>query len=496
MLKTPAPLQHELEMVSLEQLVPADHLLRLIDRHIKFDFIRERTAPLYCADNGRPALDPVNLFKMLFIGYLFGIRSERQLVREIEVNVAYRWFLGLRLTDKVADASTLSQNRRRRFAGTDIEQDIFDAIVEQAIGHGLIGGRVFYSDSTHLKASANKNKFDVHLVDQKPIHYLAELNAAVDADRQAHGKKPLPPSDDDEAPTQKETKISPVDPDAGYMVRDGKPTGFFYLDHRTVDGVHSLIIDTHVTAANVHDSGPYLGRLDRMRERFGFDVAGLDAGYFTPHICKGLIERDIYGVIGYRRPNHKDGYFYKREYEYDAQRDGYICPNGEFLAYRTTNRIGYREYASQASQCDQCPSKAQCTQSRNGVKVVTRHVWQHYKESIDAHRLTDKGKELYKRRKETVERSFADAKELHGHRYARFRGLAKVKAQALLAAACQNIKKMARLLEEALRLLFALHLAIKSLRRTIPGRFRPNAPQIEKFPACLNCGLRSPSFQT
>ena len=138
MLKTPTPFQHELEMVTLEQLVPKDHLLRLIDRHIAFDFIRERTQALYCADNGRPAFDPVLLFKMLFIGYLFGIRSERQIVREIEVNVAYRWFLGLRLTDKIPDASTLSQNRRRRFAGTDIEQTIFDTIVEQAIGHGRL----------------------------------------------------------------------------------------------------------------------------------------------------------------------------------------------------------------------------------------------------------------------------------------------------------------------------------------------------------------------
>lgn len=140
MLREPTPTQYELEMVTLEELVPADHLLRLIDRHIRFDFIREKTAHLYCADNGRPALDPVLLFKILFIGYLFGVRSERQLMREIQVNVAYRWFLGLRLTDKVPDASTLSQNRRRRFAGSDIEQQIFDAIVEQAIEHRLIGG--------------------------------------------------------------------------------------------------------------------------------------------------------------------------------------------------------------------------------------------------------------------------------------------------------------------------------------------------------------------
>lgn len=487
MLKTPAPFQHELEMVTLEQLVPKDHLLRSIDRHITFDFIRERTAHLYCADNGRPALDPVILFKMLFIGYLFGVRSERQLMREIEVNVAYRWFLGLRLTDKVADASTLSQNRRRRFAGTDIEQAIFDEIVEQAIGHGLIGGRVFYSDSTHLKASANKKNADVHLVDEKPLHYLAELNAAVEADRLEQGKKPLPPHDDSDGPAQKDSKISRVDPDAGYMVRDGKPTGFFYLDHRTVDGLHSLITDTHVTPANVHDSVPYLERLDRMRERFSFDVAvaGLDAGYLTPHICKGLIERGIYGVIGYRRPNHKEGYFYKREYVYNAERDGYVCPNGEFLTYRTTNRMGYREYASQAIQCVGCPSKAQCTQSRSGVKQVTRHVWQDYKERVDANRLTDKGKELYKRRKETVERSFADAKELHGHRYARFRGLNKVKAQALLAAACQNMKKMALLLERALRLFFYPSNSPWAPTQHVQARFRFALARIGTFFSAL-----------
>ena len=84
---------------------------------------------MYCKDNGRPAIDPVVLFKMLFIGYLYGIRSERQLEKEIQVNVAYRWFLGLSLTDEVPDHSTISQNRRRRFKGTDIFQKVFDEIV-------------------------------------------------------------------------------------------------------------------------------------------------------------------------------------------------------------------------------------------------------------------------------------------------------------------------------------------------------------------------------
>lgn len=117
MLKKPSPEQTTLEMVTLEGLVPKDHLLRKIDGVIDFTFIHDRVSDLYCPDNGRPALDPVVMFKALFLGYLFGIRSERQLVREIEVNVAYRWFLRLRLTDKIFDASTLSQNRRRRLSG-------------------------------------------------------------------------------------------------------------------------------------------------------------------------------------------------------------------------------------------------------------------------------------------------------------------------------------------------------------------------------------------
>ncbi|TNF57715.1 MAG: IS1182 family transposase [Gammaproteobacteria bacterium] len=466
MLKPVTPIQSELEMVTLEELVPKDHLLRQIDRHIRFDFIREETAHLYCADNGRPALDPERLFKMLFIGYLFGIRSERQLVREIQVNVAYRWFLGMRLTDKVIDASTFSQNRRRRFAGTDIEQVIFDRIVEQAIEQGLIGGQVFYTDSTHLKANANKHKHQLHVVEQTPLDYLADLESAIQEDRSAHGKAPLPP--DDRVPPAKEIKVSPTDPEAGYMVRDGKPTGFFYLDHRTVDGLHALITDIHVTPASLHDSVPYLGRLDRMRQRFGFEVAavGLDAGYFTPAICRGLEARDIYGVIGYRRPHHREGYFYKRDYAYDPERDVYVCPQGELLPYRTTNRHGYREYASSPGQCAGCPMKGQCTRSANGIKVVVRHVWEGHKEAVDAHRLEERGKRLYARRKETVERSFADAKELHGHRYARFRGLARVKGQCLLAAACQNMKKIARLLAQALlRLLGRFNATMSPLGR-------------------------------
>jgi transposase len=121
------------EFVCIDNMVPKDHILRKIKKYIDFSFIDELVKDMYCADNGRPAVDPKIIFKMLFLGYLFGIRSERQLVREVEVNVAYRWFLDCTLSDKIIDASTISQNRRRRFKGTDIFQQIFDNIVIQAI---------------------------------------------------------------------------------------------------------------------------------------------------------------------------------------------------------------------------------------------------------------------------------------------------------------------------------------------------------------------------
>jgi transposase len=391
MLKKPEVEQQELELVSIESLVPAGHLLRKVDETVDFSFIRDRVKHLYCEDNGRPALDPVVLFKLLLLGYLYGVRSERQLMREVEVNVAYRWFLGLKLRDKVPDASTLSQNRRRRFAESTIYQEIFDAIVELAVNKGLASGAVLYTDSTHLKANANKNKYDLAEVQVKPRQYLAALDAAITEDRAAHGRKPLKPSDPE--PESKQIKVSRTDKDSGYMVREGKPKGFFYLDHRTVDGRHAIITDTHVTPASVHDSVPYLGRLDRQRERFNFDIraVGVDAGYAAAAITQGLEERNIYGVIGYRTPTHRDGYFYKREYRYDEKLDVYICPNGQLLTYRTTNRQGYRQYHSDPEQCRNCPVRQKCTQSSNATKVVTRHVWEVSRERIDQHRLKSGG---------------------------------------------------------------------------------------------------------
>ncbi|RNB62739.1 IS1182 family transposase [Brevibacillus centrosporus] len=443
MLRSNKDKQTAYEFVSIEQLVPQDHMLRKIDKYIDFSFILEKVRPYYCEDNGRPAIDPLVLFKMIFLGYFYGIRSERRLEQEIQTNVAYRWFLGLGLTDRVPDHSTISLNRRVRFKDSTIFQDIFDEIVLQAIGHRMVGGRMLISDSTHVKANANKNKYTKEQVLQNTKSYMDELNAAVEIDRKNNGKKPLKP--EKEVVEQKEVKVSTTDPDSGYMVREGKPEGFFYLDHRTVDAKYNLITDVYVTPGNVHDSIPYLHRLERQTERFGFKVeaVALDSGYLTNPICNKLKEKNIFAVIAHRRYHPTQGLFHKWQFTYNSETNSYLCPQNHELPYSTTDRKGYRHYKSNPEVCKTCPFLSKCTRSKNHRKVVTRHVWEDSKDWVRTNRLSKSGKKLYKRRKETIERSFADAKQLHGFRYCRLRGLHNVSEQALMTATVQNMKKIA-----------------------------------------------------
>jgi transposase len=442
MLKSKEMSQNEYEFISIDELVPENHLLRLIDKYIDLSFILEKTQSYYSQDNGRPT-DPLLLFKMMFIGYIYGIRSERKLEQEIKMNVAYRWFLGLKFRDPVPHHSTISWNRQHRFKNTNIFQDIFDEIVLLAMNHKMVGGRVLFTDSTHLKANANKNKFTREEVEVETREYFNDLNKAVEEDRLKHGKKPL--KDREEVKDTKEIRVSTTDPECGFMSRDNKQEMFCYLDHRTTDMKFNIITDVHVTPGNVHDSVPYISRLDRQIERFGFKVeaVALDSGYLTNPICKGLSDRNIFGVIAHRRYRPTKGLIPKIKFTYDKERDLYICPNNQELGYKTTTREGYREYKSNAKISENCSLLLQCTKSQNKVKVVTRHVWEEHKEKVRLNRLSRSGKLLYKLRKEKIERSFADSKELHGLRYCRLRGLKKASEQALLTAACQNMKKIA-----------------------------------------------------
>jgi transposase len=162
--KRPENRRNQMEVVTLDQLVPADHLVRKIDAAIDFDFIYPLVEDMYSADNGRPSVDPVVLIKMVLLQYLFGIRSMRQTIKEIETNVAYRWFLGYGFSEKIPHFSTFGKNYVRRFKDTDLFEQIFYRILKEAVVKGFVDPSIAFIDSTHVKASANKKKFDKKVV--------------------------------------------------------------------------------------------------------------------------------------------------------------------------------------------------------------------------------------------------------------------------------------------------------------------------------------------
>jgi len=453
------------ELVLLDDLVPQNHLVRKLDKHIKFDFIYDLVEPLYCHDNGRPSIDPVVLFKMVFVSYLFGIRSMRRTVEEINTNMAYRWFLGLKITDPVPHFTTFGKNYERRFKETTIFQDIFDEIVDQALQAGLIDAKEFFSDSTHLKANANKKKFNQGHVKKDAKKYKRELEKEINIERKKLGKDAFDDTDDDDndKPTggvSKPAKISTTDPESGFMHREGKPQGFFYLDHRTVDGAYNIIVDSHITPGNVHDSVPYTDRMERIKNVLGLKPlnVALDSGYMASHIARYLFTNDIHYVFGYRRFGKRDaGKFHKNDFFYVDIHDYYVCPNMKPMYYSNIDKNGYKQYRPEKDTCVNCPLKNSCLSPSTKIKVMTRHLWQDYLDVAIHNKRTEDGINLYHRRGETVERSFADSKELHGLRYARYRGIKKVTMQSLLTSACQNMKKIAIILDR-----YSLNFSIQS----------------------------------
>ncbi|WP_445001601.1 IS1182 family transposase [Exiguobacterium alkaliphilum] len=432
----------QLEMVTLDELVPADHLVRKIEAVIDFEFIYPLVEDLYSEDRGRPSVDPVVLIKMAFLQYLFGIRSMRQTIREIETNVAYRWFLGFGFTDKVPHFSTFGKNYVRRFQYTSLFDDIFYHILEQAVDAGFIDRAVLFVDSTHVKANANKRKLVKKTVRQEVKYYQEQLDAEVERDREESGKKPLGPKKN-QAEETKEIKVSTTDPESGYYVKSEREKQFAYSVHAASDA-HGFVLGAIVTPGNVHDSLAFPDLLDKVSDRLiqPFAVAA-DSAYKNPAIAKLLIDRGILPVFPYTRPKGMKGAFKTKDFIYDEHHDVYICPNNELLTYSTTMREGKRKYVSNPAVCVHCPLLEQCTKSQKHQRIIERHLWQPYMDEVEDLRHTELNRNIYDRRKQTVERVFADAKEKHGMRWTRYRGLEKVSMQAMLTFAALNLKKMA-----------------------------------------------------
>lgn len=419
-------IQSEIIMTTMEEIVPEDSLFRKIDKYIDFTFIYEKVKDLYCENNGRPGIDPVVLFKIVFIQALDGIKSMRQTCKKIKVDAEYRWFLNIPFGEDTPHFSTFSKNYERRFKDSNIFEEIFIEIVNQAIKYNLVDGTTFYTDSTHKKANANKNKYDDCIVEniKERRKWLEE---EINEERIKQGKKPFEYKDEKE---RKHIKVSTTDKESGYYHRDNKEKGFMYLDHRTVDDKCNIIVDCYVTKGNVHDATPYTSRLDYIKNIFGFNIerCAVDSGYITLDVKKYFIENSIFGVFGYRRFGTSESRKNKNKYYYDRELDVYVeKETGEILEYKgKIDRNGYKTYINETKD-----------------KKILRHIKEEWNEIFNKYRLSKDGKDLYHNRCQTVERSFADSKNNHGYRYAMYKGIKKNQNYTWLICAAQNMKNIA-----------------------------------------------------
>ncbi|MFQ6977465.1 MAG: transposase [Oscillibacter sp.] len=375
------------EFVVIDQLVPKAHLLRKIDAAVDFTQLYEMVEPLYCEDNGRPSIDPVVLFKMVLVQHLYGLTSLRRTAEEVSANNCYRWFLGYPLQEETPHFSTVSYNFRHRFTDDDNDPPASPRK---------------HKDNTSKKKLARRKKQGFRTV----------------------------------------TK-SVTDPDCGLFVKGGHKRQFAYEAHTACDK-NGFVLETVVTPGNVHDSVAFDEVYDKITENFPqVEAVVADAAYKTPHICKKVFGDGRVLSTAYKRPQTmKNGHEWWK-YVYDEFYNCVICPEYQPLKYSTTNRDGYREYKSDPNICAACPTRERCTHSRDCIKTVQRHIWKDYEELADDARYTPVYAQLYKCRKETIERVFADAKEKHAMRYTQYRGLAQVTNWVKLKFAAMNLKKLA-----------------------------------------------------
>ena len=420
----------------LEDQIPADHLLRLIDRAVDFSFVRDRLHDTY-SGTGRPSIDPEVLVRLLLIGYLYGITSERRLMDEVRMHLAYRWFTGLGFDQSIPDHSTLSKNRHGRFRHAGVFREVFEAIVRRCVAAGLVAGRELAVDGTLVAAdaSARSRVTPTQFAERASVSHTVQ-DYLTEVDRHT----PVEPAAESAvSPASALPKtLSTTDPDAAWATKGG-PATFAYFDHYLIDTASQVIVGVDATPARFRQETLAARRMLDQVGRFGIRPESLsaDKAYGSGEFLAWLLARDIQPYIAVidRRHQRRDR-FSRDDFRYDSAEDTYYCPEGKPLRYRGEDRHQGRIYSSLPSQCRPCSQKTRCTSGRYRKLFVHRE--EAARETVRALAHTP-GYVRARRTRYRIEALFAELKQ-----QMRLRRVWNVAEQFQLAATAQNLKRLVR----------------------------------------------------
>ena len=427
----------------LEDAVPDDHLVRAIAAVLDLSWVRFELAPHY-SNTGRPSIDPVLMIRMLIVGYVFAIRSERALCRDVRVNLAYRWFCGLSIEDKIPDHSAFSRARNERFRDSGIFRSVFERVVGACIGAGLVGGEGFAVDASLIVADTNKQRsipgsqwskqLDAQAVSRAAKEYLATLDDA------AFGA----------ASTVTPKFVSPSDPAAQWTGAMRGPAFFAYADNYLIDVKFGIIMDVEASRAiRQAEVGAAQTMIERTEARFAIKPQRLaaDTAYGSgPNLNWLVNDKNIAPHIPViDKSKREDGTFSREDFTFDKERNVYICPAGKPLT--TTGRLVNDGetllYMASVLHCRSCSLKARCC-PKAPLRRVPRSIHEEARDVARALAKTDAFEQSRHDRKR-VEMLFAHLKRILRLGRLRLRGPCGAQFEFTLAAIAQNLRRLAKL---------------------------------------------------
>jgi len=425
----------------LEDQVPESHLLRLIEKHINFGFVRERLKDSY-SETGRPSIDPELLLRILLIGYLYGITSERKLVEELRMHLAWRWFTGLGFDQEIPHHSTFSKNRHGRFQESKLFEQLFEEIVRQCVAVGLVQGDNLSVDGSFVEANASKES----RIPREQLTEAAQVNQTV---RQYLVE--LEQQNPTEEPVHQQEQVSTTDPDATYATKGGTPARLGYYDNYLIDNHSCVIVGVQATAARMSQetvaAQDMIARYAQWQGRNPESVVA-DATYGNGEFLQWLIER---GITPYMRTRDSalrtnNPLYGPDRFTYLPESNSYLCPAGQqlnFVGLNVRNRT--HAYIGSRKRCGACPQKEQCTTGQ--YKYLAIHIHEAARQRARELARTPAFANFQRQRKK-VEALFAELKNQIGLRRLRLRRLKFVREQFFLAATAQNIKRLVRFLSQ------------------------------------------------